>query len=163
MSELDQLELKAAALDSQVTDGAIPITGSPGEPVPGDQAAPLTTQPGQVAAALGMAVAMLAPMFPSLEMVYTTETIDAVDRVAVPLANKRGVNIGAIMGKYIEEVAFAAVVLPLGFATYKAVLHDLEQGKPKGQPVPEKNVLAPQGEKVKPEGETLKPIELVKH
>lgn len=161
MSELDQLELKAAALDSQVIEGDKMSPSVPGEPLPSEQ--PAINQPEQIAAVLTMAVGILSPMFPSVAMVYTPDTINAVAAVTVPLANKRGVNVGAVLGKWTEEVAFAAVVLPLGFATYKAVLHDLEQGKPKGQPAPEKNMLAPQGEKVKPEGEMLKPIELVKH
>lgn len=92
---------------------------------------------------LSMAVQVLAPMFPSLRQVYTPDTISAVAGAAVPLANKHGWNIGGLLGDYAEELAFAAVAIPLGMATYQAVLADLERAQKAKEPAKEEEPPAP--------------------
>lgn len=91
-----------------------------------EQAAPLASNAETIAGTLQAAIGILSPMFPSLQKVYTPETIQAVSQTVGAVADKRQWNVSKIMGGYAEEIAAVAVVAPVAYATYQAVLHDLE-------------------------------------
>lgn len=117
---------KAEQLDGQAVGQEVEA-----EPTAAEPAAINST--AQVEGLLTMAVQLLAPMFPSLGQVYTPKTINALASVTVPLANKYGWDVGGLFGRYAEEVAFIAVALPLGMASYQAVLHDLQNRQHEGE------------------------------
>lgn len=79
----------------------------------------------ELAAAMGMAVAMLAPMFPSLRGIYTPETMGAASGAIAAVCEKHGWMQDGFMGQYGPEIACIAIVGPLGFATYQGVRGDL--------------------------------------
>jgi len=79
----------------------------------------------EIAAAMGMAVAMLGPIFPSLKGIYTPEAMGAASGAIAAVCQKHGWLGGGLMGKYGEEIACVAIVGPLGFATYQGVRADL--------------------------------------
>lgn len=78
---------------------------------------------------LSMAVQVMVPMFPSLEGVYTPETIKGVGDGVAPVAVKHGWLAGDF--KYKEELIAIAVLYPVGQATYEAIEHDLRKVKEK--------------------------------
>lgn len=123
---LDALLKQAEEVDEGAAAPEVDAAPQPPEPVNSVE---------QVAGMLSLAVGLLVPMFPSLAKVYTEQTIQALAGVTVPLANKHGWNINGMLGGYAEEIAFAAVALPLGLATYQVVLHDLQR-KDETQPEP---------------------------
>lgn len=79
----------------------------------------------EIAAAMGMAVAMLAPVFPSLRGIYTPETMGAASGAIAAVCEKHGWLNDGFMGQYGPEIACVAIVGPLGFATYQGVSADL--------------------------------------
>lgn len=81
----------------------------------------------EIAAAMGMAVAMLGPMFPSLRTIYTPETMGAASGAIAAVCDKHGWLDGGFMGQYGPEIACLAIVGPLGFATYQGVRGDLAE------------------------------------
>jgi hypothetical protein len=81
----------------------------------------------EIAAAMGMAVSMLGPIFPSLKGIYTAETMGAASGAIAAVCDKHGWLSGGLMGKYGEEIACLAIVGPLGFATYQGVRADLAE------------------------------------
>lgn len=54
----------------------------------------------------------------------TLVAIAQVPSVTAALAIRHGCNVSA--GRFAEEIAFVAVVIPVGMQTYRAILHDLE-------------------------------------
>ncbi len=122
-ADLRALAAEAAEVDRELGAGPGP-EASGGKTGEGAAAAPAPDQAAAVAQALELAVAVLAPMFPSLRQVYTPETIKSVAEVTAALARKHGWDLS--MTRWQEEIAFVAVVLPVGVQTYQAVLHDLE-------------------------------------
>ena len=126
-ADLRALAAEAAAVDHELGEAA---GAEAGKPQGAEGAAPPQAAPDKavaVAQALELAVAVLAPMFPSLRKVYTPETIKSVAEVTAALARKHGWDLS--MTRWQEEIAFVAVVLPVGVQTYQAVLHDLEVRK----------------------------------
>lgn len=137
-AHLQRLQATAAEAEEQ-----------PGGPGPVDAApeAPAVNLEAEIAALAKVTVAMLAPMFPSLREVYTDETIAAAAGVAGPLCRKHGWLPDGIGGKYAEELAAAAVLVPIGVATYAGVRRDLAEQRRKaanaGEAVPLPDLSAP--------------------
>ena len=76
------------------------------------------------------AVGMLAPMFPSLPGIYTPEATQAAAAATAAVCSKHGWMQGGLMGRWGEEIACAAIVGPLAFATYLGVKADIAARQP---------------------------------
>ena len=98
------------------------VAGSPGEPDHEKLA-------GELAGVLMMAATALAPMFPSLPKIYTQEASHGAGAAIAAVCRKHGWLQGGMFGQWGEEVACAAIVLPLAFATYQGIAADLAAGK----------------------------------
>lgn len=117
----------------QAADLAALEAAAGGQAQPGGKVA--TVEPEQqgpskqeeIAALMGMAVAALSPMLPSLKAIYTPETIGAASGAIGALCDKHGWLDGGVFGKYGAEIACAAVVGPLAYATYHGVRADLAE------------------------------------
>lgn len=113
-----------AALEAQIHDEQTATASAPGEAQP---AAPdLAAEVGSI---ILIAVNTLKPALPSLGEIYTDETVGAASQAIAAVCNKHGWLSGGLFGEYGEEVACAAVILPLGFATWKGVQGDVERAK----------------------------------
>lgn len=93
-----------------------------------DEAAPPApaNNPEYVAGSLRLAVGMLAPMFPSLRLVYTDQAVDEVAKATAVLADKYGWDLSLLLGRWEPEIKFGLAVWPLAIGTYQAVKFDLE-------------------------------------
>lgn len=101
------------------------MPGSPGEPPRADLAVEFTGM-------LKLAVAALSPAFPSLTEIYTDQVTAAAATAAASVCNKHGWLQGGIGGKWAEEIAAAAILLPLSWQTYQGITSDLARaGKSK--------------------------------
>jgi len=132
--ELVALEREAAEADQALgveADREAPAQEERPAGEGGQVPAPAPDQVQAVAQALELAVAVLGPMFPSLREVYTPETIRSVAEVTGALARKHGWDLS--LGRWQEEIAFLAVVVPVGARTYQAVLRDLEARRQGGR------------------------------
>lgn len=96
--------------------------------------------------ALGIVVGILGAPLPSLRDIYTEQVREAVGASVAAVCQKHGWMQGGVMGKWGEEIACAAVVLPLAYATVKGVKADVaaikaaaagdKPGEPAAQDVP---------------------------
>lgn len=117
--------------NEQAADLAALEAAAAGQAQPGGQVAKVEpeqqgpTLQEEIAGAMGMAVAILSPMLPSLKTIYTPEAIGAASGALGALCEKHGWLSGGLMGKYGEEIACLAVVGPLAYATYRGVQTDL--------------------------------------
>lgn len=59
--------------------------------------------------------------------------MQALSESIARVCNKHGWLVDGIGGKWGEEIALAAIALPVGFSTYKAVTQDLSVLKAKAQ------------------------------
>lgn len=85
---------------------------------------------GEIAGIVQAAVGMLAPMFPSLPGIYTPEATQAAAAATAAVCDKHGWMQGGLMGRWGEEIACAAIVGPLAFATYHGVKGDIAARQP---------------------------------
>lgn len=92
--------------------------------------------------ALGLVVGILGAALPSLREIYTEPVREAVGASVAAVCQKHGWLQGGVMGKWGEEIACAAVVLPLAYATVRGVKADVaaikaaaveKQGEPDAQ------------------------------
>lgn len=129
--ELSQLEAEAAAVDLANT----PV--NPAEQAQAqaeqEQAAQAVqdaaTQEAEIVGILTIMRAVVEPMYPRVAAVYTDSVIQNIAQTAVPVMIKRGWSAGSLLGKYGEEFALLAVIAPVLFATYMAVLKDNEEAE----------------------------------
>ena len=102
-----------------------------------DPLAPPAPPPVDLAGELGgmvtMVVQVLAPAFPSLPKLYTDSTVRAASGAIAAVCTKRGWLAGGLMGGWGEEIACAAVVLPLAVATAQGIKADIAARKPAEQ------------------------------
>lgn len=89
---------------------------------------------GNLAGLIFMVGQAFVPMFPSLAQVYTEEACGAIAGACVPVMKKRGWSLVGAAGKYKEEFVLAMTLLPIGMATYHAVVHDLAQAAAQPEP-----------------------------
>lgn len=76
------------------------------------------------------AVGMLAPLFPSLQGIYTPEATKAAAAATAAVCSKHGWMQGGMMGRWGEEITCAIIVGPLAFATYHGVKADIAARQP---------------------------------
>lgn len=89
----------------------------------------------EITGLIGVTVAALSPMFPSLAITYTPEVSQAAGTAIGAVCEKRGWLSGGMFGEYGEEIACLAVCGPLALATYQGVTADLAARK---KPEPER-------------------------
>lgn len=120
-----------AALKNAVIADAAPGTNENGEPLP-EQRPELATE---FKALIMMAAGALSPAFPSLAEIYTEQTATAAAHAAASVCNKHGWLAGGVGGKWAEEIAAGAILLPLAWATFHGVQNDIAKRK-KDAPAP---------------------------
>lgn len=128
----DLAELNAMVGDAPAAPGAAAEEAAPPAPNLAEELAALVT----------MAVATLSPAFPSLKVIYTEETTGAAAGAVARVCEKHGWMQGGLFGEWGEEIACAAIVLPLAVATVRGVRADMDAQRakieaPKKQPEPE--------------------------
>lgn len=137
-AELNALEAQAAQVDAE-SNPAI------------DQAAPqvqLTPQndalAGEFVVYMNMILGILSPALPSLKALYTQPVVEGVAAATATVCHKHGWLQDGIGGRYAEEIALAAIVIPLGFATHQAVKGDIAalKAKKEAQEKPQVEVAA---------------------
>lgn len=111
-----------AALTRQAAE--IDATGSPGEPVSQEPAAPAIDLAAELSGLVGAIVPMLAPAFPRVAAIYTDETTARAAGAVAAVCNKRGWLQGGVMGEWAEEITAAAILIPLAVATVTAAKQD---------------------------------------
>lgn len=79
----------------------------------------------EIAALVGVAVATLGPLFPSLRTTYTPEVTQAAAQAIAGVCNKHGWLSGGMMGKWGEEIACIAIVGPLAYQTAQGIKADM--------------------------------------
>lgn len=119
---------------------AAAMAGEP-VPVPGADPVPDTGQTlaDELAGLVSVTVGILGPAFPSLRTIYTPEVTQAAAAAAAGVCVKHGWLGAGLMGKWGEELAAAAILLPLAYQTAQGVRADLaarkaEAEKAKGKP-----------------------------
>lgn len=83
------------------------------------------SEAAELAALLSIVTGLFSPVFPSLEKIYTPPTVQRLADSFVPVMVKRGWTTGGILGRFGEEFAFAAVVIPIAIATTKGIKEDI--------------------------------------
>lgn len=117
MTEEQRAELEALHAASQLEQ----------PPAATQQAAQGQTLGGELAGVIKMARNILGPAFPSLLGIYTDEVAETAGNAVAAVCNKHGWLQDGLVGEWGEEVACAAILLPLGFATVQGVRADLQQ------------------------------------
>ena len=130
--ELAALETEAAAVDA-VNAPPVETQAEAGPVVPGNEQA-------EVAWLITILAGLFAPVFPSLQKIYTPDTINSIAAAAVPVMAKRGWTTGALLGKYAEELALAAVAVPVALATWQGIKADVAAAKAKDKAEPAKAI-----------------------
>lgn len=125
-----------AAIAEQPAAPVPGMPGSPGEPPKADLAAEFT-------GIIKLAVATLSPAFPSLATIYTDQVTAAAASAAAAVCNKHGWMQAGVGGKWAEEIAAAAILLPLGWQTYQGITSDLEKARAAKHPEPSDIDAAP--------------------
>lgn len=118
IEELNSLEGEAAKIDQQIAPVA-PKT-EPEQP-----AQPAPTEAASIAALVQIMAGLFAPVFPSLQKIYTDTACQQIGDAAAPVMAKHGWTTGELLGKYAEELALLAVVAPLGLATWQGIQTDI--------------------------------------
>jgi hypothetical protein len=129
MMELENMRSEALAIDAEAAPA----------PAPAPEAAPEGPPPVDLAAEIGaivtMVTSMLSPVFPSLRAIYTPEAVGAASGAVAAVCNKHGWMQGGMMGEWGEEIACAAVCLPLALATYRGISSDIAAREAKPEKV----------------------------
>lgn len=119
----DLAALQAAANDD-AAGPAVPAAAAPAGP-------DLATE---IAGLVGVAVATLGPVFPSLKATYTDEVTKAAAAAIAAVCVKHGWAQNGLMGRWGEEIACAAIVGPLAWQTYQGIRADLAARQPAAEP-----------------------------
>lgn len=131
MEDLEKLQAEAAALDASGEEGAVTGTSATPEQMESlDRTAALAKELQMFG---GVLLGVLTPALPSLKEIYTEPVVTALcDSVARVLV-KYNIFENGIGGRWAEEIALAAIALPLAFATYKGVNGDIARLKSKAE------------------------------
>lgn len=132
----DLAALQAAANDTD----AGPVPGEVGQ----DNAPPQIDLGQEIAGLMKVALATLGPAFPSLEKIYTPETIGAASESIAAVCRKHGWMQGGMMGEYAEEITCLFVVGPLALATVQGVKADIAARAKKPDASPQIAVTKPE-------------------
>lgn len=134
-----QLQAEAMQLDGQNAPPPPPTTGAGNEATDiarnetGGEVITVEDTAQDIMGLINLATKLLAPVFPSLGVIYTPETNAALAGTLAPVLVKRGWKVANVAGKYADEVAFAMVAVPVILATYQGVRHDIRQHKAAAQ------------------------------
>ncbi len=90
-----------------------------------------------------VAVATLAPIFPSLRETYTPEVTTAAAGAIAAVCNKHGWMQGGMFGEWGEEIACAAIVGPLALTTYQGITQDMARAKAQAKQREAERISAP--------------------
>lgn len=121
-AELRALEVAAQAADENANPDQAEFEG---EAIAGAG----SNLAGELAVYLTMIVGIVSPALPSVKAIYSEQVISGLCEATAAVCNKHGWLQDGIGGKYAEEITLAALVIPLGMATHKAVAHDIERLK----------------------------------
>lgn len=88
----------------------------------------------ELADAITASVTLLEPFFPTLPTVYSPPTVQRLAVATEAVCVKRGWLANGLFGGASEEVMLAAVVIPVGLATWGAVRADLIRAKIEEKP-----------------------------
>ena len=124
MEALQQLQVEALEVDALSAPAEPVALDAQGKPI---QAPEPVNVAAEVAAAVKIAVGILSPVLPSLAEIYTDQTVGACAEAIAGVCNKHGWLQGGLMGKWGGEIAAAAILIPIGIATYNGVKGDLAQ------------------------------------
>jgi len=131
--ELAALEAEAVAVDA--------VNAPPADPPPEAEQPPApANEQAEVAGLIAILAGLFAPVFPSLQKIYTPDTVNQIAAAAVPVMAKRGWTTGALLGKYAEELALAAVAVPVALATWQGIKADVAAAKAKDKAEPAKAI-----------------------
>lgn len=122
MDELDQIAQQAKQVDNAANPQ--PTTDLPTEPTAGT-----VSLAQELAMFFNVVLPMLTPALPSLKQIYTPDVVTGLCDATAKVCQKHGWFADGIGGKYAEEIALGAIVLPLGFATYQGVTVDIARLK----------------------------------
>lgn len=117
------------ALKTEAVDADAELDAMTAPPAPEQPAQELAPEPAlspieEARGLVDLAVTIAAPIFPSLERVYTDDARDRLARVAAPLLAKYGMSVSGIFTRWKEEIDFAFVALPLVLQTVQAIKAD---------------------------------------
>lgn len=122
----DERAAGLSALLAQVEPQAAPGAGSGGPEGQGGevepQAVPLSVE---IAEAITASVTLLSPMFPTLERVYTEQTVQRLSVATERVCVKRGWLQNGLFGGASDELMLAAVAVPVALSTWSAIRADL--------------------------------------
>lgn len=132
-SNTDTQEIERAISAEQASDlAALQAAAQGGDVPPADVAT--TTPPRDLAAEVsglvGLAVATLGPLFPSLRTIYTPQVTDAAAASIAALCHKHGWCQDGVMGRWGEEIACLAVIAQLSWQTVQGIKADIKARQP---------------------------------
>jgi hypothetical protein len=119
----DLAALRAAAAGGDVPPGEVATSAPP----PRDLA-------GELAGLVSLAVATLSPVFPSLKAIYTEPVTNTAAQAIAAVCHKHGWCQDGVMGRWGEEIACAAIVLPLAWQTSNGIKADIKARQPAPDP-----------------------------
>lgn len=137
MADLDKMEIKAAQIDAMEgeQEGA-EQSANPEQVASLDRTAALAQELKMLGNVL---LGVLTPALPSLKEIYTEPVINALCESTARVLVKYKLFENGIGGRWAEEIALAAIALPLAFATYKGVSKDINVLKFKAKEKEQKN------------------------
>lgn len=128
-----QIEANQPSSEQAADLAALQSAAMAGEPVPDTGAEPVPdtgpTLADELAGLVTVTVGILGPAFPSLKRIYTPEVTAAAAAAAAGVCEKHGWLSGGVMGKWGEELAAAAILLPLAYQTSQGIKADLAARK----------------------------------
>lgn len=114
-ADLAALEAMAAGVPGRPSDAPAPPVQDAGRP----------ELQAELAALFMLAAQTVATVYPSVKDTLNQQATDTLAAVWAAVCNKHGWMQSGIGGEYAEEIAAAAVTLPLGFALYAGIKSDI--------------------------------------
>lgn len=124
---LEQLAAECVAVDAESAPMDAGQVEAQAGPSPEDRLA------AEIAGMVQVAVSVLSPALPSLSTIYTEQTTGAASAAVARVCAKHGWLGDGLFGRYGEEIAAAAILIPLGLQTYSAVQGDIERARRKAE------------------------------
>lgn len=110
---------------------ALQATASDAPALPGEVAAISVDLAKEISGLIGVIVATVGPMFPSLVLIYTDDVTKTAGGAIAAVCDKHGWMQAGMFGEFGEEIACAAIIGPLAFTSYKGIQADIEKRKKK--------------------------------
>lgn len=142
-----KVEVKAVTEDQAAHLAALENAALDGAAVPGVQdEGPVQADPVQESRELwGMVFAVMAGVMPEVDRLYPAERVERIAVAWVPLAQKRGWDLGAILGAWGPEIMFAVAVVPPEVGRAILALVKAKLGKARPVPVQESEAAGEAG------------------